>query len=290
MRVHYLIGLVTMTIFVSCDKNAGIGDNEGMVLQADRFSASMEADPLTRTTLSGYANSDGSYSLLWQSGDAISIFDGMNTAVYVTADGYSPTADFVRSIGDINHTASQYVAFYPSTITPSNMVLPASQNHVDNNISEFPMRAVSTNKQLAFKNLCGIIRLSLKSEENGQVEVASISLSSDKGMSGPFTVGDDQAAIVTGTNGVVMKCAEPKPLYANANTDFNIIVPQGDYDPLKVKISDGAGSEINLVSEGAVSVRRNEITRITLTLAKSSFDTSLETIPITDSNVDFSER
>ena len=34
----------------------------------------------------------------------------------------------------------------------------------------------------------------------------------------------------------------------------------------------------------------SEITRITLTLAKSTFETSLETIPITDSDVDFTER
>ena len=170
------------------------------------------------------------------------------------------------------------------------MVLPANQNYIDGNIENFPMRAVSTNKNLAFKNLCGIIRFCLKSEENGQMKVSSISLSSDKGMSGAFTVGEDDAAVITGTDGVVLTCADAEQLYATSTTDFNIIVPQGEYNPLKVKICDGEGNELNLVSEGVISVKRSEITRITLTLAKSKFETSLESIPVIDSNVDFTER
>lgn len=57
-----------------------------------------------------------------------------------------------------------------------------------------------------------------------------------------------------------------------------------------MKICDADGNDVNLVSDGAISVKRSEITRITLTLAKSTFETSLETIPITDSDVDFTER
>ena len=98
------------------------------------------------------------------------------------------------------------------------------------------------------------------------------------------------AAVVTGTNGVILTCAEAEQLYATSTTDFNIIVPQGEYNLLKVKICDADGNEANLVSEGSISVKRSDITRITLTLAKSTFETSLETIPITDSDVDFTER
>lgn len=130
------------------------------------------------------------------------------------------------SEGVISKTASQYVAFYPSTIISSNMVLPATQNYVYQNIGNFPMCAVSTNKDLVFKNLCGIIRFSLKSEEFDQIEVSSINLSADNGMSGAFTVGNDNAAVLSGTDGVVLNCAEPEMLYTTSATDFNVIVPQ----------------------------------------------------------------
>ena len=290
MRAKFFYGIAAMLLLVSCEKTFEMETNLEIGKSSEVFTASVESGASTRTSLSGYTNGEGCYSLYWLKGDAISISDGVSTAVYTTDDNYSSTAEFTKSEGSVSNTASQYTAFYPSTITVSNMVLPAIQNYVSDNVEYFPMRAISSNKNLAFKNLCGIIRFSLKSEESGQVSISSISLFADKGMSGTFTVGEDNAAVVSGTDGVVVKCSDPKLLYANSATDFNIIVPQGDYNPLRVKICDASGKEMNLVSEGTVPVRRSGITRISLTLAKSTFDTSLETIPITDSDVNFTER
>ena len=279
-----------MLLFASCEESLEMEVNLEIGKPSEVFTATTESEPSSRTSMSGYTNSDGCYSLYWSKGDAISISDGVSTAVYLTDDNYSSIAKFVKNEGFISNTASLYTAFYPSTITISNMVLPSKQNYISDNVENFPMRAVSKNKDLAFKNLCGIICFSLKSEESAQVSIASISLSSDKGMSGAFTVGDDNAAIVSGSDGVALNCSEAKLLYTTSTTDFNIVVPQGEYNPLKVKICDADGKEINLISDGAISVKRSEITRIALTLAKSSFDTSLETIPITESDVDFTER
>ena len=290
MRSKFFFAIAAMLLLASCEESFEMETNLEIGNPSEVFTATTESEPSTRTSLSGYTNGDGCYSLYWSKGDAICISDGVSTAVYTTGDSYSSTAEFTKSEGSISNTASQYTAFYPSNITVSNMVLPATQNYVSDNVENFPMRAVSTNKDLVFKNLCGIIRFSLKSEESGQISISSISLSADNGMSGTFTVGDDDAAVVSGNDGVVLNCVEAKALYTTSTTDFNIIVPQGEYSPLKVKICDAGGKEINLVSEGVISVKRREITRITLTLAKSTFDTSLETIPITDSDVDFTER
>lgn len=290
MKSKLFFGFAALFLLASCDEIIEMEIGKEADKSSVVFSAVTEFAPSTRTALSGYTNSDGCYLLNWSAGDEISISDGISTAVYTTSDCYTSTAEFSYSKGKISNTATQYIAFYPSTITTANMVLPATQNFVDRNIENFPMRAVSNNKNLAFKNLCGIIRFCLRTEESDMVYVSSISLSADKGMSGTFTVGDDNAAVVAGTDGVVLECAESQRLYATSVTDFNIIVPQGVYNPLKVKICDSNGKEVNLVSQEAISVKRNQITRITLTLSKSTFVTSLETIPITDSDVDFSER
>ena len=287
MKSKLFFGIATMLLLASCEGTVEIDEVDG---STEVFSATTESETLTRTSLSGYTNGDDCYSLYWDSGDAISICDGINTAVYTTNNSYTSSATFTCSEGKVSNTATQYEAFYPSSITTQNMVLPANQNYVVGNIENFPMHAVSTNKNLEFKNLCGIIRFCLKSEVNGQLKVSSISLSADKGMSGSFSIGEDNAAIVSGTDGVMLNCTEAEQLYATSSTNFNIIVPQGVYNPLKVKICDAEGKEVNLVSEGAITIKRSEITRITLTLAKSTFETSLETIPITDSNVDFTER
>lgn len=290
MKSAIILGIGSILIFASCEKSFIVDSSVEIETSSEVFTATTESRPLTRTTLSGVINGEGSYSLYWSKGDAISISDGKNTAVYSTNDNYSTSAEFTKKNGSISNTATQYTAFYPSAITTSNMVLPATQNHVDDNVENFPMYAVSANKNLAFKNLCGIVCLSLKVEESGQVNISSISLSADKGMSGPFTIGENYAAVVSGNDGVVLKCAEPKSLYTASATYFNIIVPAGDYNPLNIKICDADGSEVNLVSEGTVSVKRSEMTRINLKIAKSSFDASLEAIPVTDSDVDFTER
>ena len=73
-------------------------------------------------------------------------------------------------------------------------------------------------------------------------------------------------------------------------TDFNIVVPKGSYNPLKVKVVDENGREINLESQSAIDVKRSEITKIRLTLSSSTFDSSLEMIPITESDVEFTDR
>lgn len=291
MKTRIFFGIMAMTLLASCESvfefDTTVETTESSELV---FTAVTEGESATRTTLSNYTNEEGAYYLYWSSGDEISISDGVNTAVYTTNDSYSSSAEFVCTGGNVSRTATRYVAFYPSSITTDKMLLPAVQNYVNKNVENFPMRAVSDDKELEFKNLCGILRFSMKTTIGDDLSVSSISLSAEQGLSGAFSVGADNAAVVTGTDGVVLRCADPKSLYSSSAVEFNIVVPQGDYNPLKVKICDAEGNEVNLVSEGTISVKRSQITNVNLTLAKSTFGTSLETIPITNSDVEFSER
>ena len=99
-------------------------------------------------------------------------------------------------------------------------------------------------------------------------------------------------SVVHAVKGVSLNCETPVPIYTSTETDFNIVVPQDDYDPLYVTITDAEGKKVDLESEGKVRVTRSGITRISLLLSSSSFsfDSSLERIPITDTDVDFTDR
>ena len=293
MKAKLFLSVIAMTMLASCE----IIEVQEIVLEPDNleetpiFSAFTEGEPQTRTAISGYPNSSNCYSLNWEEGDEISISDGTNTATFVTDDDGSNSAVFTCKTGKVNNTADTYTAFYPSSITPVNMVLPATRNYVEDNVEEFPMYAVSESKDLDFKNLCGIIRFSIKSDETGSVNISKISLSSDNlGMSGEFTVDEDHAAVVKGIDGIVLTCKESVSLYKSVETDFNIVVPKGSYNPLKVKVVDENGREINLESQSAIDVKRSKITKIRLTLSSSTFDSSLEMIPITESDVEFTDR
>lgn len=291
MKRNLLFGILPVLMLSSCVEMSTVLELDSLTEPSDAvFTAITEIKPTTRTALSDNTNTNGCYSLFWSSGDEISISDGERLAIYVTDEDGSSTAEFRHKNGTVSNNASEYIAFYPSTITVSNMVLPSTQNYVKDNVEHFPMYAKSINKELAFKNLCGIIRLCIKTDENEKVSIASLSLSGNKGMSGSFTIGDDNEAVVDGTDGVVLNCMKPCNLSTSVTTDFNIIVPQGDYNPLKIKIRNVQGEEIRYESEEAIKVIRSEITRINLTVSKSSFNSSLETIPITDSDVEFTER
>lgn len=293
MKAKFFFGVAAMVLLASCESviEQDLEVTMGGEASDMTVTAVIESKAGTRTALSDEANSSGYHSLYWEKGDAISISDGESTAVFTTESDGTSTGVFTRKEGRIDGNAYSYTAFYPSSITASNVTLPAEQNYVEDNVENFPMYAKSYTKEFAFKNLCGIIRLSLKKEESTTVKVSSISLSADNaGMSGSFTVGTDGAANVSGTDGVQLVCAQPVTLYSSLETDFNIIVPKGSYNPLKVKISCADGKEVNLVSEAAVKVARSGITKIDITLSSSSFDSSLEMIPITESDVEFTDR
>ena len=293
MKAKLFLSVIAMTMFASCEivEIQEIVIEPGNLEETPAFSAFIEGEPSTRTAISDYPNSSDCYSLNWVKGDEISISDGTNTATFVTEDEGSNSAVFTCKTGKVSNTADTYTAFYPSSITSANMVLPANRNYVKDNVEDFPMYAVSSSKDLDFKNLCGIIRFSIKSNETGSVNISKISLSSDNlGMSGEFTIDDDYAAVVKGTDGIVLTCAEAVSLYKSVETDFNIIVPKGSYNPLKVKVVNENGKEINLESQSAIDVKRSGITKIRLTLSSSTFDSSLEMIPITESDVEFTDR
>ncbi|MBM6720386.1 hypothetical protein H6B13_12235 [Bacteroides gallinaceum] len=291
MKAKLFFSVVAMLSLVSCTEDIDIElKDEVSPVEKVVFSAFMENYAESRTGISDYPTF-GYYSLFWTRGDAISIYDGRNTAVFTTENDKSSFAEFVLTKGQIDDEASEYKAFYPSTITVYNQELPATQHYVENNVENFPMYAYSQSKDLKFKNLCGIIQLSLKNGADSPIGVSSIGLSSvNSGMSGEFTIGIDGAAEVEGTGGVVLVCEKTVSLSEFTETDFNIIVPQGEYDPLRVDLHLADGKVMQLASTDKVSVKRSGMTRIELTLSESSYESSLEMIPVTEADVDFTDR
>jgi hypothetical protein len=130
----------------------------------------------------------------------------------------------------------------------------------------------------------------MKTKESTDVSVSSISVSSEKGMSGNFTVADDYSAVVDGDDGVVLNCEEPVRLYNASYKEFNIIVPPGAYEAMKICITTKDGRSINLVANGAVKIDRSSMTHVKISLGEFAFDSSLEMVPVVDSDVEFTER
>lgn len=292
MKTKVILGIAITALLTSCETK------ETFYLELVEkdpttdvtFSATIDNGTDSRTSLS--ANNGANYHFLyWTKGDAISIYDGTSISTFTTESDGMATGEFTRKSGDIKDDADLYTAFYPSSITVNSMTLPSEQTYVKDNVANYPMYAQSSDKELTFKNLCGIVRLSLKSQDADMVKVSKILLSAEgTGMSGRFSIDADGAAVVEGSDGVVLDCDSPVSLSVSEATDFNVIVPRGSYNPLNVSIYNAEGEGVCLMSNSVVKVERSGVTRISLTLTEASFDSSLEIIPITDANVDFSDR
>ncbi|MCR5828510.1 MAG: hypothetical protein K6G53_08870 [Bacteroidales bacterium] len=230
----------------------GSSESTGLVFTATTESA------VTKTAL------DDNYNVLWQNGDMITIVDGASHVGVYSTTSTTTQGEFTKESGDMADTPS-YTAYYPSTIYKGGtLTLPAEQTYVAENISGAPMMAVSSTTSLGFKNLVGIIKLSLTTNQSGQ-KVRSIALSANEGMSGPFTVNND-AAVVSGTAGVTLNCGTEGVAIGSTAIPFYIAVPANTYTGLSITVTTttGASQTFTLKADKTVVVARSEITSINL--------------------------
>ena len=238
----------------------GSSESTGLVFTATTESA------VTKTAL------DDNYNVLWQNGDKITIVDGASHVGVYSTTSTTTQGEFTKESGDMADTPS-YTAYYPSTIYKGGtLTLPAEQTYVAENISGAPMMAVSSTTSLGFKNLVGIIKLSLTTNQSGQ-KVRSIALSANEGMSGPFTVTSD-AAVVSGTAGVTLNCGTEGVAIGSTAIPFYIAVPANTYTGLSITVTTttGAYQTFTLKSDKSIVVGRSQITVINLSANNILYD------------------
>ena len=171
-KLFAIIIAISAGLSVSCSK-------DDVAVNQKKVAFKATAEPATKIILDGN-------KVVWQSGDQITIVDAAsNVGVYSTTSTTSH-ADFTFESGT-EATTPDYKAYYPVTMYNSGTpTLPATQNYVEGNISGSPMYAESSTETLAFKNICGIVRLNVSSSQIGK-KVRKIILSADQGMSGAIT-------------------------------------------------------------------------------------------------------
>lgn len=198
--------------------------------------ANTESGLDTKTSLSG--NDASGYQVLWSEGDEIVIFDGhINREFVLTRGAGSTKAEFgSKEFGYLEN--GLYGAYYA---TDGSTLSNTSSYVAENVISSAPMYAEVSVKdreisQAEFKNLCGILRLTLK----GRGTVKQIKVSADQYMAGEFE-GYGYAIITKGsTKYVTQDCGNGVEL-SNEGTDFYIPLPQNDYTGVTIQITDMYG-------------------------------------------------
>ena len=246
-----LMALATLLIFASCQKETTLGNGT-------QFRATMEDCTSAKTTLNGTA-------LEWVSGDQIVIYGTAGSGIY-SATPQSPATVAVFDNVSGNSGNAPFRAFYPTTLTTDgvNVTLSATQTYVEGSINEFPMYAESSNEELSFKNLCGVLKLNLT--KTG-VNIISITVTAASEINGTFSVayngGDPELEYVSGgTNTTTLTCATAQSIASGK--DFYIYLPEGSYSGLRIEMNTNDNRYCVKTANTAINVARSQYTLIAL--------------------------
>ena len=258
-KLFVFIIALSLGLFFSCSKEDANVTKENKAT----FKATTEA--ATKTAL----EEDGSvYKVVWQSGDEIVVIDGNSYIGVYSTTSTTSHAEFTYESGseakDPDYRAMYPVAFFNSGYP----AIPATQNYVEGNISGSPMYAESSTENLAFKNICGIIRLNISTTVSGK-KVRKIILGADQGMSGTVVnaatlVADGYVAAVSGTEGIVLDCGESGVEIGTAAKPFHIAVPENNYSSLSITVITTDGEYQVRTANKNIAITRSSITDITL--------------------------
>lgn len=264
-----LFSLMGLALAVtSCQKDEGVA----------QFNAAKE--PCTFQDSKTVLNGEG---VDWVAGDQIAIYGTAGSAIY-EAQPQTPatTANFTRVSG--NAGDAPYTAIYPANIAlASNSVqLPAVQNSVDGSLAFNPMFASSTTEDLLFRNLCGVLKITLQKEN---VNVTRIDVTTDVPVNGIYNItmsGEAPTMNLTsnGTNTASLVCANPQDI-SNGH-DFYLYLPHNTYQSMTIVVTAEDGSTCTKATNSSflgLNIHRSEVTEIVLNANSLNFVPAEDVIP-----------
>lgn len=261
------LSLLAMAMgFVACSNNDDFTE-QTEVPQNTKMTIVASLDATTRTSL----GSDG--LVKWSEGDKIvltqsGVVGGKGKEFTLVSGAGTTQATFE---GDVLANGN-YKAYYG---IGTDLILSGAQTYVADNVKDAPMYAtvsVTDGKTapVQFKNLCGILELTLK--KSVFEKVRSIIIASSQSLSGTLSVSGSGDAISStlgtgATNTIVLDCGENGVALTESGVKFNIIMPQNDYTGVGIQIfaTDGSVCTKKLKSTSVLPITRSEITPTSFT-------------------------
>lgn len=268
-----------MVIAIACQK-------ENLQTEAtselSEFTAATEITP-TKTSL------DAELNVLWTKDDRIAIFDGNSTNVeykvtnasagktsaeleVVSSSGYTAGTELNNNVGYYPYSSGTSIAKGSDGTYNLSVTLPATQNYATNSFGQgaFPMVAVTSStsdKNLAFKNVCGALKLQLMGTD--RIKQITFSGNNNEVISGAATVTAKNGAAPTvsliGTNKTVtLDCGTSGvQLNEGSATSFIIALPPITFsNGFTVKATDINGKEMEISTTKSKTICRNEILKM----------------------------
>jgi len=221
-----IIPLSALLMMTSCKKEEN--STNQFVGTIEQFS-----DKQGKTIFNG--EGEGNYSLHWTTTDQVQVYDQTTNATFnVTPDANDATIGHFS--GNTLLENAPYTAIYPASIASSSntVSLPIEQTCDANGFpTSYPMYAPQTNEQrLAFKNLCGLLKLNLQGDG---ITLKTIYFIGNTAVNGTFTIGQGTDGNPTLTsannaNGKAITLNLPEGgINISTAKDFYLSLPKGNY-------------------------------------------------------------
>ena len=207
--------------------------------------------------------------LKWSKGDKLAVFgDADYTAsefLFRSGEGYSTAA-----FGGQKPQGEEFIVCHPSTTRCDGITL---RGIIDTKVShQMPFQTLGSlpmwgkTKDLSkvtLNSVCGILKLDIK----GSITLQSILLNAGRPISGEFlcAIEDGLFAMIGGANIVYMETDGTEVVPSEA-TSFYFVLPPGEYEAMKVNLTDTDGEVTYLTLEEVFVIEPGVFTTVSLNL------------------------
>lgn len=232
MKKILFMAVAAASVLTGCQKSDV--SSEGRASAGDSFTGVFDTQNAVQT-----GSDDVTFK--WSDGDEVSI----NGVPYTVSAGEGSSVSLTEKKAGVGAAGSSFKAFYADgscdgVWADGNYVLPASYGYVEGKLN-MPMYAENSSRELNFRSLCGVLKLSLTSSKVSCV--SKIVVTSDSRLNGQFTAdadgeltfSSDAASVEDRT--VTVDFATPVTLGKTA-TCFYVPVAPGSHK-LTVEVYDG---------------------------------------------------
>lgn len=247
-----------------------------------KFKATIERGN-SKTSLGAWDNDNSWHPLTWEPGDEIKVWGGQNIGYHCRTQSTGNTAEFeVAEPTEGLRNSNSFKAGYPAqnwTLFGGTPIvdLPSQRTYRgEQNMYHFPMYAESSNTNLAFKNVCGVLNIHLPQIEDKKL--IGIDVYASTVIAGKFAVSMDDDGVphlvqYAGSTELEMQFNEPFSLNENGGRNIYIYLPSsedltttGGFGGLEMVFyaTDQSYAVVRVTEGNYVEIKRNQITTLEL--------------------------
>lgn len=272
-KVFYTFAAVTLLALgmTSCQKDQTVV----------KYTATIERTT-AKTSVENLIDNTATHPVVWEQGDEITIFNTTtgHPFTFVTSDNNTDNAVFILADhGDCTELHDVAVAAgYPADFFhhQAQLQIPSIQNYKNHNVIKFPMYAVAStgNDELAFKNLCGILRIKMPKygSTDLHIDITKVRVWANQQISGIFDIhngGTDRQYLhpVKGPDGITMNFENPISLNGDDHEYIYIYLPAATYSTLAFQFytTESEAQYLEVKSNQSITISRSQVHTIDLT-------------------------